>query len=101
MSCLITAIDKALNGTLDSSTLTNSMTSALLLICSCHVLFERSLDLGRNKKRIVQLWWWWSLHSLATISGAVTLILDEVSDQKTMDALLAYAVALKHKQHQM
>lgn len=55
MSCLITAIDKALNGTLDSSTLTNSMTSALLLICSCHVLFERSLDLGRNKKRIVQL----------------------------------------------
>eukprot|EP00210_Caulerpa_lentillifera_P005749 g5496.t1 len=97
---IISAIYKAVNGTLDFSTLANAMTSALLVVLPLTYTVRAYLGFRRKRETYnANLMRMLSLQSLATNSGAVTAILDEVADQETMDLLLAYAFLWKGKRN--
>jgi len=93
---ICSAVWKAADGTLDFDTMSHAMTSAGLVILPL-VYAARAYIGFRNKQNAYQanLLKKLSLQTVANNSGALTSILDEVADQETMDAFLAYAFLWK------
>lgn len=96
---IISAICKAATGTLDFTHLTNAITSVVLVILPlvytvrAYWGFRQKQDNYTAKLTNVLF-----LQTLAANSGAITFLLEEVADQETIDALLAYTFLWKGAQ---